>query len=371
MRWSFDGQEYVVELLSKAEAHKVGAETEWWSSYPDFPLHQRSIWPSVRGPEAWRMLRIVPSKKQESTICVGLLVNQLRALPGSLYIRVPKFGVGLDRKMSTIALAALRHIAWRWKRVVRVRIEVTQLERPEDLELICGRAIQLGYWSQSPLEYEFTLISPIPYSVEDGARQFHRSVLKNVRKSVNAGHIVRALTDPRYAERMGTLYNETMERTGAELCAVDMKEVLRSAKNFPESFRVSGLFQRGEGEPESLMAFRWCGVSGQFGYDLLAASTRVEEAGGSIPMMPSIILDVFSWAHSLGARQFDFGGVVHENHPQYSVVGGISRFKLQFGGVVERVGCDLVFEPRPWLAQLTGLLSRAAKLLNQKKKGSA
>lgn len=93
------------------------------------------------------------------------------------------------------------------------------------------------------------------------------------------------------------------------------------------------------------MAFRWCGRAGRYAYDLLAASTRMNEETGQIPMMPAIMLEMFRWARGLGATLFDFGGVVVDGDPRQDVVAGITRFKTQFGGEVTHVGSDLLLEP--------------------------
>ena len=211
----------------------------------------------------------------------------------------------------------------------------------------------------APLEYEHTLVLPLPDNADEASAQFHRTVFKNTRKLERAGHVIRPIVSQHYAERLAALYAETMSRTGARVDAPDMSAVIRSSAEQPDRYRLLGLYRLGVESPESLMAFRWCGRSGHYAYDLLAASTRLADESGQIPMMPSIMLSMFDWATESGATHFDFGGVVLDGDPREAAVAGISRFKMQFGGTVIRVGNDLLLEPR------TGwrVLDRAQKLL--------
>ncbi|MBX9855545.1 MAG: GNAT family N-acetyltransferase [Gemmatimonadaceae bacterium] len=220
------------------------------------------------------------------------------------------------------------------------------MDDPSTLTEFEAFARSIGFNVGQPMEYEHTLVVPVPASLENAEEQFHRSIFKNARKLERAGHIVRPIDDMVYARRMAALYMETMNRTGARQSAPDMTSVIRATAAQAHRYRLTGLFRLGAVDPESLLAFRWCGHAGRYAYDLLAASTRLVEEAGQIPMMPAIMLNVFEWARAVGATHFDFGGVVADEDQRVKAVGGITRFKKQFGGQEFRVGCDLMLEPR-------------------------
>jgi hypothetical protein len=320
-------------------------QQEWQQVSADFPLQQRYDWPLAGEAQQGVLLRL-ESNEQEEVAHVGVRLHHLRALPGAWYLQVPKLGVGLSDWALQATMPALRELAARWWRVARVRIELCLLDTPEMLPEVEWEAKKQGYIVAPPLEYEHTLVVTLPESADQALTQFHRSVFKNARKLERAGHVLRPITDQRFAERLSALYAETMSRTGARFDGPDIASVIRSAAETPERYRLLGLFRLGVEDPESLMAFRWCGRAGRYAYDLLAASTRLVDESGQIPMMPAIMLNMFDWAEALGATHFDFGGVVLDGDPRGNTVAGITRFKMQFGHNVTRVGSDLLLEPR-------------------------
>ncbi|WP_291156043.1 GNAT family N-acetyltransferase [Gemmatimonas sp. UBA7669] len=318
---------------------------EWQQVSAHFPLQQREDWPLAGAAQQGILLRL-DSIGQQEVAHVGVRLHRLRSLPGAWYLQVPKLGVGIPEWAVQATMLALRELAARWWRVARVRIELCLLGNPDMLAEFEREAKKQGYSVVPPLEYEHTLVVPLPETADQALIQFHRSVFKNTRKLERAGHAIRPITDQRYFDRLAALYAETMSRTGARVDTPDMVAVIRSAAQRPDRYHLLGLFHKGDDNPESLMAFRWCGRAGCYAFDLLAASTRLVDESGQIPMMPAIMLDMFGWARELGATHFDFGGVVLDGDLQGSAVAGISRFKMQFGGNVARVGSDLLLEPR-------------------------
>jgi hypothetical protein len=160
---------------------------------------------------------------------------------------------------------------------------------------------------------------------------------------------------------MDWLLRETMARTGASIPHVDLPSIVSVTANHPDAFRLVGLFRNGDDAPESLMAFRWCGCSGVYADDLLAASTRWSDEEGQVPMMHAIMLDVFEWATALGARSFDFGGVVLPDVSASAGALSITKFKQQFGGEIAHVGVDLRFDAAPVRSALGRTISTAMK----------
>ncbi len=320
-------------------------QQEWQQVSADFPLQQRYDWPLAGAAQQGILLRF-ESIGQQEVAHVGVRLHRLRSLPGAWYLQAPKFGVGIPEWAVQATMLALRELAARWWRVARIRIELCLLDKPEVLTEFERQAQKQKYYVVPPLEYEHTLVVPLPETADQALTQFHRSVFKNTRKLERAGHVIRPITDQRYSDRLAALYAETMSRTGARVDMPDMAAVIRSAAQRPDRYRLLGLFRLGVETPETLMAFRWCGRAGCYAYDLLAASTRMFDECGQIPMMPAIMLDMFEWAREFGATHFDFGGVVLDGDPRRNAVVGITRFKMQFDGNAVRVGSDLLLEPR-------------------------
>lgn len=337
-----------VRVLPQPAADDGGAQSAWQQEWQhvsaDFPLQQRYDWP-LGGARQRGILLCLEPVGQGGMAYVGVRLHRLRSIPGAWYLQVPKLGVGLADWAVAATMLAIQQLAARWWRVARVRIELCLLDNSDLLAAWEREAKSMGFSIVPPLEYEHTLVVPIPANAEQAMTQFHRSVFKNSRKVERAGHAIRPITDQRYSDRLASLYAETMNRTGGQVDIPDMLSVIRSAAAQPEHYRLLGLFRQGVENPESLMAFRWCGCAGSYAYDLLAASTRLVDDSGQIPMMPAIMLGMFDWAGALGAKHFDFGGVVLDGDPRGNAVAGITRFKMQFGGNVSRVGTDLLLEP--------------------------
>lgn len=340
--WSVD----VIQSPAWGDTAAIHTWSSIWNEVPpEFPLQQMWDWPLGDAGASSILLRI-KSLEDADVAHIGLRLHRLRALPGAWYLRVPKFGVGIPAWALRATLVAVEHLAAHWFRVARVRVELCMLERPDLLPEIEREARILGFSVLPPLEYQHTLLVPIPRGPAEAEAQIHRNVFKSKRKIERAGHVIRLVDDERYTERLAALFAETMRRTGAQFVAPDMAKVIHTSRDQPDRYRLLGLFNFGAAHPDSLLAFRWCGRAGSYAYDLLAASTRLSDESGQIPMMPSIMLDMFDWAGSLGATHFDFGGVVLDGDPRGNAVAGITRFKMQFGGNVTRVGSDLLIEPR-------------------------
>jgi hypothetical protein len=227
--------------------------------------------------------------------------------------------------------------------------------------MIVRAAETVGFRSVSPREYEYTSIIPLgPLSGNSSAAggRFSRSVGKNARRTLRAGHAVRPIVGLEYVERMNALVRETMARSGADVPKLNLASIVTKSTRHPTVFRLVGLFRDGHQSPEALMAFRWCGYSGTYAEDLLAASTRLSDSEGRVPMMHAIMLDVLDWASYLGAEYFDFGGVVSPSSAAAAAVTSITKFKQQFGGEITRVGTDLTFVAAPVRSSIGNVMSR-------------
>lgn len=345
------GQSRVLVLLPPAEGDHAG-QFDWRAVCqqlpPDFPLQQRPDWPLAGARQDTVLLRIESNSSGE-VVYVGLRRHRLRAQPWAWYLQIPKLGVGLPPWAVKAALEAVHQLTVRWWRVARVRVELCILNDPSSLPDIEQEGRSLGFSVAPAQEYEHTILVELPEDSRRANPSFHRNVFKNTRRLERAGHVVRLIDEERYSGRLTALYQETMRRTAARVDIPDMAAIVRASSINPNRYRMVGLFRDGRSDTESLLAFRWCGCSGRYAYDLLAASTRLVDEAGQIPMMPAIMLDVFSWARAQGAELFDFGGVVLDEDQRAPNVAGITRFKQQFGGSQVRVGTDLLLHPRPTL----------------------
>jgi hypothetical protein len=351
------GPRWVVHAGHSAES--LAAECAWLESAPLSPLQQRSCWPSRERGERWHLLTVHDGDGQ-AIASLGMRDAPSRSMPGFRILRVYKFGLGVAPEFIGPLLLALRDYARSQLRVLRVHVEAFMLGA-EQLDTLAATAVAAGFSRLPfPREYEHTLIVDLSGSEAEMTGRFHRMVMKNVRKSERAGHVVAPITDARFAERLAQLLDETMGRTGARAERLDWLAILAATRSHPDRFRLTGLFLNGDLSPASLGAFRFCGCAGDGAADLLAASTRRRGPSGGVPMMPAILLDTFTWARSQGARWFDFGGVVTEGDPRYAQLGSIAEFKRLFGQDVRRVGVDLLFVPRPLLSGAAEVMSRLA-----------
>lgn len=339
-------------VLAGGTAGAAAAEAEWLRAAPIAPVQQRSNWPSAVAGGTWEL---VVAREPSGALrgAVGLRSYPLRSLPGFRTLRVLKFGHGLPVELVGPMLAAIRARAMADRRIVRVNVEAFSVESG-GLAQVAEAAAAYGFHAEpAPREYARTLLVNLQGGENAMTGRFHRMVMKNVRRSERAGHVVAPITDARYAPRMQALLAETMARTGARAQSYDWEGIIRAARDHPGTYRVAGLFVSDDRTPDSLVAYRWCSCSGAVADDLLAASSRLSGPTGSVPMMPAIMLDVLRWAAAQGADWFDFGGIVEPDDPRYATLGSITEFKRLFASEVRTVGGDFVYEARPLLSRFS------------------
>lgn len=340
----------------------AGAELEWIRSAGVAPVQQRSTWPDADPANVWALLA-AHTESGSLRGALGVRSYPLRSLPGFRALTAAKFGHGLSEELVDVFVEAIRRWGDSDARVVRVNLEAFSAE-PGGLERIEAVARDHGFSRLATTrEYSRTLLVDLSGGADAVEGRIHRMVLKNVRRTERAGHVVLPIIDERFAPRMAALLQETMGRTGARAQPHDWRRIIRTSREHPDSHRLVGLFRGGEQTPEALMAYRWCGCSGDFADDLLAASTRQDSSYGKVPMMPAIMLDVLRWAADRGASWFDFGGVVEPDDPRYGKLGSITEFKRLFGSDVRTVGMDLIYEPRPFLSGVSRTISRLRRTL--------
>ena len=351
------GPGYSAMLWSERNVLERQEEAAWIHRCSSVPLQQRSIWPSASEGEQWYLLDIID--EYFGRLNVGVRSYRMRSIPGASILRVLKFGPGLPITSLPRVIQVIREVANRMTGVVRLHIELCQVLAPETIASVVSAAERQGFTRAIPREYEHTLLVPLAVGLGETPR-FHRSVLKNARKTLRAGHQIQPINDESFVARLDQLLEETMARGGGRVPSISTREVVRRTQENPQSFRLVGLFRDGVYTPSALMAFRWCGCAGDYADDLLAASTRWSDSDGQVPMMHAIMLDIFAWAETQGATVFDFGGVVLPDDPRAARLASISRFKELFFGRIEMVGVDLNYASRPILSAIGHAISRVA-----------
>lgn len=354
-----------VEVHSGDDPGAENVEHEWLTSSLNAPVQQRRTWPSIEAGERWHVLTVWGASGVRFG-SIGIRDYPSNSLPGFRVLRVLKFGLGLPEDAIEPVMWGARQFAMSRSRVLRLHLEAFA-ETDTLAARINQAAVSLGFVRRDvPREYERTLFVDLQGTDTECFGRFHRMVLKNVRKSERAGHVVRPITEARYADRMAELMHETMARTGAKAETRDWTGVIRATNAAPRNYRLSGLFLDDTGAPESLAAFRWCGCAGLLADDLAAASTRLKGESGGIPMMPAVMLDVFRWARAVGARHFDFGGIVASEEHRYAQLGSITEFKRLFGSDVRTVGADYTFVARPVLSRTAEAIWETARRFTER-----
>jgi lipid II:glycine glycyltransferase (peptidoglycan interpeptide bridge formation enzyme) len=77
-----------------------------------------------------------------------------------------------------------------------------------------------------------------------------------------------------------------------------------------------------------------------------------------MPMAYCLAWDLMQWAHTQGARFFDFGGITEGTQGGPDPLGGISDFKRYFKGTVADVGEEWILEPHPAAAAVNRIVHR-------------
>jgi hypothetical protein len=364
---AFSSGETSVRVFDGRGAATLALEQAWIAGEECVPLQQRSTWPGAHVSDRWYLVEIADGQA-DGFMRLGLWESRLRTIPGGRVLRVLKFGPGIETERWSTVLLAIKELARRWPMAVRLHLEVCAITAPQSLDLLVEDAMSLGYSRTIPREYEHTRLIPMGGG-DELQRRVHRSVLKNSRRVQRSGYQVRSFSDERYVPRMRDLLAENMRRTGGLIPDIDLGQVVRATQKYPETFRLVGLFRDDGPQLSALMAFRWCGLAGTYGEDLLAASTRWHDSYGSVPMMHSIMMECLAWTNQSGAHVFDFGGVVPHHDSRYETLGSITEFKQLFGGWNARVGVDLVFDARPFLSGVARNLSALKSFLAIQKKG--
>lgn len=320
------------------------------------PLFHRWAWAKYNRKSRHRLLTLRTASGQVFA-CAAVQMDNSRVLPWHYYLRMIRFGHGLPQAAWEPMIAALSNLAQSDARVLRLSVGVFSREhRSESAALLAQHGFQRA---AQPRSYRHTLTMDMQPDESEILNGMHKTARKNLRDAEKSTLCVRTLTDVMYAERIGSLQEESMSRTGGKHEKQDWRSILELSRVHPNLSRVVGLFSSDlELQPDALVGFGWGCMHGDHGEYHAAGTTRLPDLKLSLsyPLLWNLIL----WSRQQGASWFDLGGVTLGDSAT-DPLGGISDFKRYFSRVVEEVGDEWTLEPHPARIHLAELLGKAAR----------
>lgn len=298
--------------------------------------------------------------------CLGVLAVEVRvsrALPGHRLYRVDRGGSALVGPVGNALFAELRRLVQRDSRALQLDIELV-LRSAAEHEAVGVTLASMGFQRKAqPRYYRTTLVADLTGTVDDLFASFSTKTRRDLRASERQPVELRALTDPRYADRITALSRETMARTGGTFTPRPWAQRLRLSGDLPERSRIVGLFRSGHDDPDGLLAFAWACHHGDFAHYEMAGSTRAKDI--KVSLNYPLLWDLMRWAQAGGAAWFDLGGVTPGSANSDDPLGGISDFKRWFSKVEVDVGEDWMLEPHPARARLADLARRVGRMVGR------
>ena len=359
--WRFGG--FVISLLRGLSPERERWERSLVDAGVPLALPHRAAWmtlnPGVR--ESW--LLCISDASGRPCGAVALQVSPSRALPGSLLLRVERFGHGLPVAAHEAALRVIALLARRNRRVLRLYLETFTINQSERLALE-GHLSALGFTrTPSARCYEHTLVLPLEADEEGILASLHRTARANIRSAAKYRVRVAPITDPALFPRLDAIAVETFERTGGRYAPHDWARIVAIGAQAPAASRLVGLFRDDAEGVESLVAFGWgCGHGDHASYSSAGSTRKIDRR---IPLVYPVLWDLILWAKRNDARFFDLGGVTDGGLDSGDPLGGISDFKRYFSDRVVHVGSEWSFEPRPMQAQAARMMKSASSILSR------
>jgi hypothetical protein len=283
---------------------------------------------------------------------VAIEKRKSRALPGHMILRIDKFGESLHQEMVKPFLEAIRILAEKTPRLLRLHLNVFSLTAKA---AIGEMSAELGFREIiPPTSSRYTLVIDLKPSEEEVFERLGRSARKRIRETMKSSLQTRAITDPIYAERLKGLQLEAMKRTDGPSPVDDWKHILRFSRENPGESQVIGLFLSEDMTPANLAAFVWVCIHGDHAEYRLAGSTRITDSRKVLGY--PLVWEMIRFAKANGSEWFDMGGVTLEEGGNPALK-GISDFKRHFTKEVVEIGAEWVFEPSPVKAEIAKLVS--------------
>jgi hypothetical protein len=346
--------EWTTRVTRRPGPEWVRAEQELRDSRRAVPLWTLSSWAAATGQDTWLVSAHDPSGRCAAAIAVE--VQGTRAIPGHRFMRARHLGSGCLDDAAAAALSAARDLASSEPRVLRLNLEWI-LRTAEEQRRASMMLTSLGFKrSETPRNYEDTLVIPLAPSEEELLASFSATTRRDLRGWAQRPVEMRGITDLRYSGRLNAISRETFQRTGGAWHPRSWGERIAVSAASPERSRLVGLFRAGRDDDEALLAFAWGCVHGEYAQYDDAGSTRVEDV--KISMMYPLMWDLIRWAKRSGCTWFDMGGMVAEGSSATDPRAGISDFKRRFSKEPATVGMEWEFVPRPRRERIARALQR-------------
>ena len=275
-------------------------------------------------------------------------------------LRIDQLGASLPVEAAEAAVDAIvRWVRNDW-RILRLSVDVFSPDAAyrRALGAVLGRH---GLHPAAHINgYSNTLTLDLSRSEDDIFMSLHHSARRKIRQ-VNRHQLeVRRIDDATLSDRMNSLLQETLERTGGQFQARNWADRMELSNTAPDLSRIVGLFRSDVAGPDALLAFAWGCHNGDHAYYSEAASTR-DTGDLRVPLAYALMWDLMLWAKRAGARWFDLGGVTEGTHADADPLGGISDFKRYFTQNVVNIRDEWILDTHSWQATLAAAVHRRVR----------
>ncbi len=350
-------------VTTVGEADRSRAELALRAAGVPLPLTDLEAWHRV-GPGPASILCLIHDEAARLRGAFAVQRYASNALPLHSILRVEHLGESIPDGAEPALAAALRQLARKGRRVLRLVVEIHDRDPARRARL--GAALSAAGFTKRPDVRMYQHTIAIDLSLDEHAllSTFSSRARRELRRAEKLPLSVVEVDGPANAAVLDALLQETFARTGGIAPPQDWARISALALAEPQRLRQFGVMLAEEGAAPRLVAFARVIRHGTFVVYETAASTRLEDR--RIPMMYPIIWAILKWAKDTGSTWFDFGGVTAGTAgTSDDPVGGISEFKRNFGGEVVEVGEDWTFDGAPVRDRLAGALSNAFAVLRR------
>lgn len=352
------------KVSSVRESDRERAEQAIADAGLPLPLTDLSVWHRA-GPGPASVLCLIRDDADQLRGAFAVQRYPSNALPLHSILRVEHLGESVPAGAEPAVAMALRQLARRARRVLRVVVELHDRDAARRVRI--GAALAAAGFSRRPdvRMYEHTLAIDLSLDEQALLATFSSRARRELRRAEKFPLTVVEVDGTMQGAVLDALLAETFERTGGMAPVQDWARIAAVTREAPTRLRQFGVMLHEEGTEPRLVAFARVICHGTFAVYETAASTRL--ADRRIPMMYPIIWAILRWARETGLAWFDFGGVTTGTaETSDDPVGGISEFKRNFGGEVVQVGEDWSFDAAPMRDRLATSLSRAVAAIRRR-----
>lgn len=343
---------------------REAAEQELDSAGIVLPFSQRGEWHQAIGHSSSSLL-VTSDADGHARAAAGIGIGRSRALPLHRIYRVERVCSSPSDADDAALLKAITDAARSDRLCIRLHLGIFEpdAERRQRLGEVLRKA---GFVrAQQPEAYRRTPSLDLGPSEEALFSKLAPSARRNVRAPAKRGFQFMIIEDPAYADKLAALLEDSFRRTGGTPVPLPWKTILRRSGRSPNRSRVIGLFRPGEISPDSLLAFAWGCVNGNYVTYEAGASAR-EEGLGNLPLAYAPVWNLIAWAKGIGAQWFDFGGVSAVGESAMDdPLSGITDFKRFFCERVIEVRDEWTLEPRPVRARIARTVSAAVERIRR------